>query len=197
MDDLTIARALHVLSLVHWIGGVSMVTLVLLPGLIRTVPAAQRLVLFEMIEGRFARQARISTVIAGASGFWMTDRLAAWDRFVDSHFWWMHAMVAVWAIFTFVLFVAEPLFLHRWFHRRMLVDPEGTFAVVRIGHWALLTLSLVTVGGALPIGLAHNIRLKANVAAGSVLRWSDVELNDGDETLAARREMETRFGAAR
>lgn len=95
MDDLTVARALHVLSLVHWIGGVSMVTLVLLPGLIRAVPAAQRLALFEVIEGRFARQARISTVIAGASGFWMTDRLAAWDRFADSRFWWMHAMVAV------------------------------------------------------------------------------------------------------
>lgn len=65
MDDLTVARALHVLSLVHW--SVSMVTLVLLPGLIRAVPAAQRLALFEVIEGRFARQARISTVIAGAS----------------------------------------------------------------------------------------------------------------------------------
>ena len=122
-----------------------MVTLVLLPGLIRAVPAAQRLALFEMIEGRFARQARISTVIAGASGFWMTDRLAAWDRFVDSHFWWMHAMVAVWAIFTFVLFVAEPLFLHRWFHTRATRDPEGTFRMVLRLHIALLTLSLVAV----------------------------------------------------
>ncbi len=98
MDDLTIARALHVLAIVHWIGGVSMVTLVLLPGLIRTVPASERLTLFELIEGRFAFQARISTVLAGASGFWMTHRLAAWDRFADPRFWWMHAMVAVWAI---------------------------------------------------------------------------------------------------
>jgi uncharacterized membrane protein len=31
MDDLTLARALYVLALMHWIGGVSMVTLVLLP----------------------------------------------------------------------------------------------------------------------------------------------------------------------
>lgn len=145
MDDLTIARALHVLAVVHWIGGVSMVTLVLLPGLIRAVPAKERLALFELIEGRFAFQARISTLVAGASGFWMTHRLAAWDRFVDPHFWWMHAMVAIWAIFTVVLFVAEPLFLHKWFHNRAERDPEGTFRLVLRLHVVLLTLSLVTV----------------------------------------------------
>ncbi len=63
MDDLTVARALHVAALVHWIGGVSMVALVLLPGITRAVPAADRLQLFEMIEGRFARQARLSTLV--------------------------------------------------------------------------------------------------------------------------------------
>ena len=31
MDDIVLARALHVLSLVHWIGGVAFVTLVALP----------------------------------------------------------------------------------------------------------------------------------------------------------------------
>lgn len=148
LDDLTIARALHILAIVHWLGGVSMVTLVLLPGLIRTVPAAERLALFEQIEGRFAAQARISTLVAGVSGLWMTYRLAAWDRFVDPGFWWMHAMVAVWAIFTIVLFVAEPLVLHRWFHDRALRDPDGTFRLVRRLHIVLLTLSAVTIAAA-------------------------------------------------
>ena len=157
IDDLTIARTLHVLAVVHWIGGVSMVTLVLLPGLIRAVPATERLALFEMIEGRFAIQARFSTVIAGASGFWMTHRLAAWDRFTDPHFWWMHAMVAIWAIFTVILFVAEPLVLRRWFYARATRDPEGTFRLVLRLHVVLLVGSLVTVAagvlgahGALP-----------------------------------------------
>lgn len=44
----------------------------------------------------------------------MTHRLAAWDRFTDPAFWWMYTMVLVWAIFTIVSFIAEPLFLHRW-----------------------------------------------------------------------------------
>ncbi len=146
MDDLTIARTLHIIALVHWIGGVSLVTLVLLPGLLRAVPAADRLGLFEMIEGRFAFQARISTLVAGASGIYMTARLEAWDRFHDPAFWWMHAMLALWALFTFILFIAEPLFLHRWFHERARVMPDETFALLLTLHRILLTLSLVTLG---------------------------------------------------
>lgn len=146
MDDLTLARALHILALVHWIGGVSLVTLVLLPGIMRAVPAAERLALFETIEGRFAFQARISTLLAGASGFYMTYRLEAWDRFSDPTFWWMHAMLAIWAIFTFVLFVAEPLFLHRWFHEKAQSAPEQTFALVLRMHRILLAVSLITLG---------------------------------------------------
>ena len=146
MDDLAIARSLHVIAIVHWIGGVSMVTLVLLPGINRSVPARDRLHFFEMIEGRFAFQARISTIIAGATGLYMTDRLQAWERFTDLSYWWMHAMVAVWLIFTFVLFVAEPLFLHRWFHNAASVAPERTFALVLRLHRVLLVVSLIVVG---------------------------------------------------
>jgi len=148
MDDIAIARAVHVLAIVHWIGGVSMVTLVLLPSLLRSVPAADRLALFERIEGQFGKQARVSTIIAGVSGLYMTEKLNAWDRFADPSLWWMHAMVAVWAIFTFVLFVAEPLFLHRWFHERASREPEGTFRLVWRLHIVLLSLSLATVAGA-------------------------------------------------
>jgi len=73
------------------------------------------------------------------------------------------------------------------------LDGEGGFMV-----WgrALRAPDSVRMG-ALPIGLAHNIRLKSNVAAGSTLRWSDVDIPEGDETIAARREMERRFKAAR
>lgn len=148
MSPIGIARALHVLAIVHWIGGVSMVTLVLLPAIMHRVPIEKRLDLFEMIEGRFAVQARMSTLLAGLAGLYMVVELDAWQRFTDARFWWMHAMVALWAVFTLVLYVAEPLFLHRWFHERATRDPEGTFRLVRRMHVVLLTASLVTVGGA-------------------------------------------------
>src|SRR6185437_6961593 len=100
MDDLDIACALHIAALVHWIGGVSMVTLVIVPGLLRGASGNERLRLFELIEGRFARQARVSTFVVFVSGVWMVHRLDAWDRFTDPHYWWLYAMVLVWAIFT-------------------------------------------------------------------------------------------------
>lgn len=146
MDAFTIARALHVLAVVHWIGGVTTVTLVLLPGIMGQVSAEKRLELFDMIEGRFAFQARISTLVAGFSGLYMTHELGAWYRFTEPRFWWMYAMVVVWAVFTVVLYVAEPLFLHRWFHERAKRNPEGTFRLVQRIHVLLLTVSLITVG---------------------------------------------------
>jgi hypothetical protein len=42
----------------------------------------------------------------------MLRRLDAWDRFHTPSFWWMHAMVITWAIFTMMLFVAKPLLLN-------------------------------------------------------------------------------------
>ncbi len=148
MDDLALARALHVLAVVHWIGGVALVTAVILPAVARLADPAHRNETFEEIEGRFSVQAKISVTLAGLSGFYMTHRLDAWDRFADPQFWWMHAMVLVWGIFTFVLFVAEPLFLHAWFRRRAARDPDGTFALILRAHWILLTLSAVTIAGA-------------------------------------------------
>ena len=60
MTDVTIARALHVLAIVLWIGGVALVTTVLLPTLRRLPDPAQRIALFEAIEHRFGVQARFS-----------------------------------------------------------------------------------------------------------------------------------------
>jgi hypothetical protein len=42
MDDLAVARALHVAAIVIWIGGVAMVTTVLLPAIRRLKGAAER-----------------------------------------------------------------------------------------------------------------------------------------------------------
>ena len=81
--------------------------------------------LFKQVEGAFSRQAKISVTLAGLTGFYMTHRLSAWGRFLDSGFWWMHSMVTVWLIFTLVLFVFEPLVLHRWFVERRSVRRNG------------------------------------------------------------------------
>ncbi len=57
-------------------------------------------------------------------------------------------MVMVWAIFSIVLFIAEPLVLHAWFRSRAVEDPDGTFAIIQRAHWLLLILSVLAIGGA-------------------------------------------------
>jgi uncharacterized membrane protein len=148
MDDITLARALHVLAVIAWIGGVAMVTWVILPASRRMAKPEDRIAFFENVERRFALQARVMTLLAAGSGFYMVYRLRMWSRFLDSAFWWMHAMVAVWAVFTLVLFVLEPLFLHRWFIERARKEPETTFALVQHLHRVLATISLITAAAA-------------------------------------------------
>ncbi len=148
MDDVTIARAVHVLSVVLWIGGVAFVTTVLLPAVRRLKEPGDRLALFDAVERRFAWQARITTVLAELTGLDMLVRLDLWHRFLSASYWWMHAMIAVWLVFTVMLFVAEPLILHRWLLARAKVEPEATFRLVERLHRLLLALSLITVVGA-------------------------------------------------
>ena len=44
--------------------------------------------------------------------------------------------------------------------------------------------------GALPIGLAHGVRLANDVAAAKIVRWEDVEIDAGADAVRTRREME-------
>lgn len=148
MNTYAFARVVHILGVVFWIGGVAMVTTVLLPALRRTGEAGERVPLFERIENRFALQSRISTLAVGLSGLYMLYRMDGWHLFARPGYWWLHAMVVVWAVFTLMLFVLEPLVLHRWFEERARRRPESTFALIQRMHWLLLLVSLVTVAGA-------------------------------------------------
>jgi uncharacterized membrane protein len=147
-DLFILARTLHVVGVVLWIGGVAFVTTVLIPSLKQITDTDNRLELFEKLEGKFAFQARIVTLITGISGYFMLDYMNAWDRYLQLAFWWMHLMTLIWAIFTIVLFVLEPLVLHRWFKKQALRDSETAFAWLHRMHKVLLTLSLVAVLGA-------------------------------------------------
>jgi len=142
------ARAIHVLSVVLWIGGVAFVTTVLIPAIRRMPSEDQRIELFEQLESRFALQARVTTVFAGTSGLYMLHFMGAWNRYLDPSFWWIHMMTLVWFVFTVVLFALEPLFLHRWFIETAQRDSVRAFRILHRMHWVLLTLSTIAIVGA-------------------------------------------------
>ena len=146
MNDFILARAVHVVSVLMWIGGVAFVTTVTMPAIRRSVPEAERLAAFHRFEERFAPQARVWVLLAGASGLWMIWRTQTWSRFEDGQYWWMHAMVCLWALFALMLFVIEPLVLHRKMANA--ADPARLFARMERLHRVLLALALLTVGSA-------------------------------------------------
>jgi uncharacterized membrane protein len=145
MNDLAIARAIHVLAVVVWIGGVAMVTTVILPMVRRARTPTEGQTLLEAMERRFVWQARVATLLVAASGFYMVDRLDLWDRFRAIEFWWMHAMVLLWLIFTIVLFIGEPLAGRiRRGHGSQLASKDR-LSLMQWLHWAVLVLSAITV----------------------------------------------------
>ena len=69
------------------------------------------------------------------------------------------------------------------------LDGEGGYTV-----WGKLTSAAASLAAdALPLGLAHGVKLKAPVAAGENLTRAQVDIDEADPTAAFRREMETAF----
>lgn len=137
-----IARAIHVVAVVVWVGGVWFVTMVALPNMRRKAPA-EWLREFDAVEHRFAPQARIAVVLVLLSGLYMLYDYDLWSRFADgAAFWWMHLMVGVWALFAAVLFALEPLVVGPWIRRAAVRSPESTLTLMIWLHRVLLLLSL-------------------------------------------------------
>ncbi len=70
-----------------------------------------------------------------------------------------------------------------------MLDGEGGYTV-----WGKLMPAASSLKiDALPIGLAHGIRLKNDVGYRAVVRWSDVDIDSGNEAVRARKAMEAAF----
>ena len=71
-----------------------------------------------------------------------------------------------------------------------MLDGEGGFCV-----WGKQTPAEVSLRDELlPLGLAHNVKLKRDIAEGGALKWADVAYDPNDGAVKVRREMEATFG---
>ena len=71
-----------------------------------------------------------------------------------------------------------------------MLDGEGGFTVWGKAQPAAKSLQF----GALPIGLAHGVKLSRDIKAGETVRWDDVSADGGVDAVKTRREMEQAFG---
>jgi predicted homoserine dehydrogenase-like protein len=70
-----------------------------------------------------------------------------------------------------------------------LLDGEGGYTVVG----RLLPAADSLQAGALPLGLAHGWKVTRPVAAGEVVRWVDVVVDEANSAVRVRREMEQMY----
>jgi predicted homoserine dehydrogenase-like protein len=70
-----------------------------------------------------------------------------------------------------------------------ILDGEGGYTVVGKLMPAAESLRV----GALPLGLAHQVKLRTSLAAGQPVCWSDVEVDTAQAAVKLRREMEAMF----
>ncbi|HLI18739.1 MAG TPA: hypothetical protein VKV22_10790 [Rhodanobacteraceae bacterium] len=138
MTTFNILLAIHVLSVVWWIGGVFTVTTSLLP-MFNRLPQLERIQRIQQFEGRFANQARIAVLLAGITGCWMLGISGGFARLQLAFGWWIDLMLLVWVLFALMLFVAEPLRLPA---KTGLIQKPGKFLAL---HAALLALALAAI----------------------------------------------------
>ena len=139
-ETYSLARVIHVIAVILWIGGVAMVTTVIIPAVKRLKSKEDQIKTFEEIEGKFSFQAKITTLLTGLSGFYMLYELDGWNRYFDYQFWWIHAMTLVWILFTLVLYILEPLVLHKLctfgcFLSQWWCTTFRCLPVIIFGHW--------------------------------------------------------------
>ena len=71
-----------------------------------------------------------------------------------------------------------------------MLDGEGGYTV-----WGkLMAASDSAAKRALPIGLAHRVKLRRDIAEGQAVSWDDVEFDASSQAVQVRREMEREFG---
>ena len=129
--------------MVWWIGGLAFVTAVILPAL-RSGRASDAPAIFELIESRFAPQARIAVLLVGLSGLYMLFQLDLWRWLEQLRFWWLDAMVLFWLLFFVLLFIIESAGLLP----RPSGDQRRWLRMQRV-HLVLLLVALAIIAGAI------------------------------------------------
>ncbi|MBF0110358.1 MAG: hypothetical protein HQL76_14400 [Magnetococcales bacterium] len=153
MEPHIIARIIHVVCVVFWIGGVAMVTTVMIPALRGMDKESEPFKIFHEFERRFARQARFTTAMTAASGAFMIHSRDGWSQIFQGSQWWLHAMIGIWILFSIMLFIIEPFVLPRMVGK---ISPRGSrrvFPVMHYLHIVLLIGSVIAIMGG--VAAAH------------------------------------------
>lgn len=148
MTDVAIALGLHVFAVMWWVGGLTFVTLVILP-LLRSGTMGAIQPAFHQVESRFAPQVKLCLLIVGVTGLYMLWRLNAWAWLVDGHKWWLPAMLLYWLWFCLMLFVLGPAGMLKKMMQGAAGDEAAAWRRLHSVHAVLMVLGWIIIFSAL------------------------------------------------
>lgn len=134
-----VALIVHVISIVVWIGGVAFVTMITFPMIQRADNSFEQVMMFQGVEHRFSKVAKVMVVLAGLSGFYLIH-----EKGLHFGVW---VMIVLWSVYAALLFGLEKLIFSKLFKQTpdSKQDTKKVFAILQAFHWVVLALSLFAV----------------------------------------------------
>jgi len=137
----------HLLTVILWIGGLAFITGIVFPIIIKTQDPLAKVLLFQKIEHRFSRLAKIYNLITGATGIIMV-LLMGWQSVIFTRQGLpLLIMALIWVFWFVMLFGLEPLVIRKMLERMMKnsdkMDIDAVFSRMNKMHWFLLIISLI------------------------------------------------------
>lgn len=139
-----ILTAIHVTIVVLWIGGVSFVTIIVFPMLLKMDESLEKILMFQRIESVFAKQARIYAWIVGPTGFLLLYLKGMHKLLFTGNAIGPSIMLVIWIFYTLVLTFEKKVFAIL-FKDPKKFDAQKVFARLSRGHWIIMGVSLAAV----------------------------------------------------
>lgn len=136
--------ALHVVTVVLWIGGVAFVTVIIFPMLLTMEDSLEKVLLFQRVENKFARQARFYSWTVGITGAILLLLTGQHRILFTLKGLGITIMILVWLIYTFILTFEKRIF-KVLFSQPEKLDTAKVFMRLNVFHWFVLGLSLLAV----------------------------------------------------
>lgn len=136
--------AVHVVTIVLWIGGVAFVTMIIFPMLVKMEDSLEKVLMFQRIENTFAKQARVYAWTAGITGSILLYLTGQHRMLFTMHGLAVTVMLLIWLVYTIVLTFEKKIF-SLLFSQPEKLDAAQIFVRLNTFHWVILILSLGTV----------------------------------------------------
>ncbi len=137
---------IHLLCIVIWIGGVAFVTIIMFPMIQRAGNSLEQVLMFQGVEHRFSRIAKVLVILTGLSGLYLL-----YEKGLSFGVW---IMIILWTLYASLLF-----FLEKIIFKKLFAKPSGeqlntrqVFFTLQVFHWIILVLSFLAIAAGIYAG---------------------------------------------